>query len=445
MNPDILRNIKRPIFFVTNDISRAIGLEGLLPNYHIVCLDDHYLVDYLLEAGVSVFCLERQLGKKNTLLRNSGTILSHPLALSFIKEKSRGQTPNILFFKPQKKLDLLAREYGFNLVGNSTEINRLFEDKVAFYKLCQQKGIKIPEGEIASLPALDFDRLSRKYGTPLVIQFGRGWAGNSTYFITQAEELRVLRMKFGQVKVRVTRFISGKTILNNAVVYGSNVFFSKPALQIKADACLTSCPGATGGRQWPVALDEKQERQVEEITRQVGGLMKEGGYKGFFGLDFLVEDATGEVYLSENNARLTASTSFYTKLELGEDCFPLLGYHLLSFLPAPPPGNYASPAVSGSEIIIRNNLDYPVEVVKSFLAGFYDQKLRFRQKAYSLQNAARADLLIVTVAEGRVVNPEIELAKINTLESVCDKDGRLNTKYLDLVLAIKKKIVLEKC
>jgi hypothetical protein len=55
----------------------------------------------------------------------------------------------------------------------------LFEDKVAFYKLCQQKGIKIPEGEIASLPALDFDRLSRKYGTPWFIQFGRGWAGNS--------------------------------------------------------------------------------------------------------------------------------------------------------------------------------------------------------------------------------------------------------------------------
>ena len=220
MNLDILRTITKPIFYVTNDVSRGIGLENLLPNYHSICLDDHLLVDYLTAAGVSVFCLERQLGKKNTLLRNSSTILSHPLTLSFIEEKSKEETASILFFKPQKKLDLLAKKHKFNLIGNNAEINRLFEDKIVFYELCKQFGLKVPEGEINLLTALDFSQLSNKYDLPLVVQFGRGWAGNSTYFISDVQDLKKLQAKFGQIKVRVTRFVAGKTILNNAAIYG---------------------------------------------------------------------------------------------------------------------------------------------------------------------------------------------------------------------------------
>ena len=174
--------------------------------------------------------------------------------------------------------------------------------------------------------------------------------------------------------------------------------------------------------------------------------MKEKGYKGFFGLDFLIEDETGEVYLSENNARLTASSSFYTTLELMEGSFPLLGYHLLSFLSSLVVESiYSPPLISGSEIVVRNNLTAPIKVVESFSPGLYNEKLEFKEKVFSLEKAGTSDLLLEAASEGRIVNPEIELAKINCLETVCGKNGQLNEKYLELVKAVKEKLVLEKC
>jgi len=221
MDINILKNLRQPIFYVTNDVGKGIGLEDVLPNYHIICLDDHPLVNILQNRGISVFCLERALGSKNIIFRSSGIILDHPAVLSFIREKTKSSRPNILFFKPQKKIGIIAKRENFNLLGNSTEISRFFEDKIEFFKLCQKEGLPIHEGEITTLSQSNFTAIVKKYGEVLVIQFGRGWAGNSTFFISTEEELQDLKKRFGQIQVKVGRFIEGRTILNNAVIFAN--------------------------------------------------------------------------------------------------------------------------------------------------------------------------------------------------------------------------------
>lgn len=440
---DLVKKIREPVFYVTNDVGRGIGLENLLPNYHIVCLDEHPLVTLLQKAGVSVFCLEREIGKRNTLFRSSSTVLSHPAVISFIKVKARGVRPRILFFKPQKKMEILAREHGFNLIGNPVDLNRLFEDKLTFYKICLKESIPVPEGEIVSLSKTDFPELEKKFGLPFVIQFGRGWAGNSTYFITSQAELWNLQKKFPAIEVKITRFIKGLTVLNNACIYNGQVLAGKPALQIKADAVLTAQAGGTGGRQWPIDLTKDQKSQIDRITDKTGKLMAKAGYKGFFGLDFLVAEKTGQVYLSENNARLTASSSFFTKLELGAEVLPLLGYHLLSFLPSPAETiSYQAPAVSGSEIIGRNTADFSISPAKMINPGIYNSELDFMSSAYCLDSKEQSGFWIETAAASRAVNPEIEIFKINSWKALADKNGSLTQKALDLVKNIRARLHL---
>ncbi|HUV71622.1 MAG TPA: hypothetical protein VMW25_01300 [Clostridia bacterium] len=447
MNTDILKQFKEPVFYITNDVERAIGLESLLPNYHLVCLDDHPLIDYLMETGVSVFCLERVLAKKNLLFRTSATVLAHPLTLSFIKEKAKGRKPRILFFKPQKKLEILAQRHGFKLLGNKAEVNRLFEDKVSFFKLCLKEKIKVLPGEVLKLSQADFGLLSQKYGLPFVIQFGRGWAGSSTFFIESPTEFKNLQEKFGQFKVRVSRFIKGKTVLNNAVIVKNQILLSSPALQIKANLPLAPHLGATAGRQWPAGLSFGQIKEINKISSQVGRIMARQGYQGFFGLDFLIEDKGGEIYLSENNARLTASVPFYTQLELKAGIFPLLGYHLLAFenefcLPTP---SYLAPELKGSEIVVRNCQPSPVKILKTLAPGIYSPKLEFKKESYFLETESQSLFWLKAAAQGRVVNPEIELFKINTWAEVCEKDGQLKKEYQQLSKRILEKIVWEKC
>lgn len=443
---DELKKITEPIFFVTNDVWRGIGLEKFLPNYHIVCLDDHPLVDYLLKSDVSVFCLERELGKKNVLSRTTSTILGQPRVTSFIKEKSKGLTPNILFFKPQNKIELLSKKYSFNLLGNPTDLNHLFEDKISFFNICRDLKINVPDGKILKLHEANFNDVRSEIGIPFVLQFGRGWAGNSTFFINSEEILNKLKTQFGNINVKVSQFVKGKTILNNAVIFRGKVIVSKPALQIVPNRNLTASEGGTGGRSWPIQLSRQNNDEILTVTFKVGKFMADKGYKGFFGLDFLLEEKTNEIFLSEDNARLTASSSFYTKLEIEKNIFPLLGYHVLSFMNKDT-GLFnedliEQPEVEGSEITARNTSPHAVLVKDNLKPGIYNEKLEFKNEAYYLNSNERNDIFVDSVEKGRKVNPEIEVFRINTRQKVCDEKGNLNDKYLELIEKIRQRIDL---
>ncbi|PIZ55637.1 hypothetical protein COY23_04510, partial [bacterium (Candidatus Torokbacteria) CG_4_10_14_0_2_um_filter_35_8] len=78
----------KTIFYVAPDPLWATGLEGVLPDYKVICVDDSDVVPYLQEKGVSVFCLERELGKQNIVFRNSAKILSEEKVTHFIKNNS---------------------------------------------------------------------------------------------------------------------------------------------------------------------------------------------------------------------------------------------------------------------------------------------------------------------------------------------------------------------
>jgi len=447
MGLDVLKKIKKPIFYVTNDPSRGVGLESIVSNYHVVCLDDHPLVELMQKRGVSVFCLEKEMGRKNLMFRSSAEILGHPQVLSFIKEKSKGQIPNIIFFKPQKKLEIIAQKNNFKLIGNSSLLNKVFEDKINFHKIASRENLPILPAEIDFLRNLDFNTCLGKFGLPFVIQFGFGWAGNSTFFISDEKHFSEIQKKFGRIKIKVNRFIKGITVLNNALVLPEEILQSPPAVQIESNPFLTSMPGGTGGRQWPAGLPDDQRYQIKQITEHVGELMRKSGYLGYFGLDFLIDGQSNDVFLSENNARLTASASFYTLLELKNGQIPLLAYHLIVFLDQNLLKNFnpkeKTNKVSGSEIVGRNIFSNPIKIAQSLPAGVYDKDMRYKRESYFLDGVKKGEFWLNAAGEGRIVNPEIEMFKINTLEKVCDSKGELSDCFANTVKKVRSKIKIK--
>lgn len=444
MNNNWLEEITEPIFFVTNDVFRGIGLENLLANYHIVCLDDHPVIDLLEKQKVSVFCLERALNQKNILPRSSGKILGHPLAQEFIRQKAGSQRPNILFFKPQKKLELTARENSYHLLGNSSDTNRYFEDKLSFFCFCQENNFPVPPGEIVDWQAADYPVLKKRYGETLVVQFGQGWAGNSTFFVSSEKQFEILKNKRRRLRVKISSFMVGATYINNAVIYGEKIFQSKPAVQIKPTGLLTATQAGTGGRQWPAEINNETKREIEKMTEKVGNRMAGVGYKGYFGLDFIV-GSNGRVYLSECNARQTASVPFYTKLEIEKGVFPLLGYHLLAFLSRPidANNNYEVPEVVGGEVIVRNIASVPVIIGNGFEPGIYGQGLNLIRKSAYLEAGKTGEFFLSTAGKARKVNPEIELIRIDTVDRLCDEKGSLLPQYIKIINKVKEKLRLK--
>jgi hypothetical protein len=442
-----LKKITQPIFYVTPTLTRAIGLEDVLPNYHIVCIDDSPLIELLLKRGVKVFSLERKIGYRNPIFRSTSQLLRHPQVSSYIKNQSDDSVPNILFFKPSVAIDKICKEQGYRKLGNSAFLNELFENKILFTQFLTKAGLPQPKGEIGDLSEFEFDRLALKYGSKLVVQFGRGWAGSTTFVIEEKDDFLKIQHQYPGRKVKVTQFINGPTVLNNACISGQKVLISPPAVQITAPAGFTSRPLGSCGRAWPAVLASKQKKKIYELTQAVGSHMRKLGYRGFFGLDFLIKEATGQVFISENNARLTASAPFYTKLELMMGVVPLIAFHLLEFLKISySPEKTGKMIKAGTEIVLRNTHQAPIEIRGEFtpgVYGFWPKTLKFlRPGASAADLKTKKETLIVTANKGKIIGREIDLLKINSLDCLLDAKGQLKKWVVDLVYKVKSGLKL---
>jgi len=423
---DILKN--EVIYYITPDVKRGVGLEDILPNFHIICSFSDPLTPILRKQGAKIFCLEEEIKDTDSLANNSGKLLEHPKVTDYIQKQSKDKIPGILIFKPSLKVEVICQEKGYNLLVNKFSLNDLFEDKTNYFKLISKELplYSIP-GQLGYLKNIVFQKIAKKWGLPIVVQFSHGWAGKTTFFIKCQAEFNELARRFPETFVRINKFIDGFTVLNNACVYKEKIFISPPAIQINNIPEIFEKPEVTCGRQWPAFLDSKQVNNIRKISERIGYLMRGKDYLGYFGLDFLVEGRTGRIYLSENNARFTASSSFYTKLELRNGEIPLLVYHLLSFLKKYISIDEKNSEIIGSQLIFRNsklkfkiNSDINYAVIKHQLG-----KYRIVRSDYYPQNLASDEFIFSKRYKLKVKNIDNERARIETNTPVLEQPGVL--------------------
>lgn len=263
--------------------------------------------------------------------KNSGKLLSNQKVIDYILKKSKENklTPVIIPFKPSAKIDLICKKYKWINASNPGPINRLFEDKIKFAKIGEKFNLPVLPFSIDTFNQKNFSKYQKKYSKKLVLQTHFGWAGNSTYFATSWDQIKDKISP--NVIVKYSPFIKdGYSLLNNCCLTRQGLIQSPPALQYTGIKPYTSNPFTTVGRQWPSMSSVKINNQVKKITDDFAAILDHVGYKGFFGLDFIVNK--NKVYLLECNPRLTASFAFYTTIEKKLKLTPLFYFHLAEFL-----------------------------------------------------------------------------------------------------------------
>lgn len=423
------------IFFVTPDVKRGLGFTGILSQYHIICTDLDPIIPALRIQGAKIFCLEEEGSVDVSEMRNSGKLLENLRVLEYIKNNSKG-APKVMYFKPSLKIDSLVKLHGFTPIGNNTALNELFEDKVSFAQIA--KNI-FPDYLLPSISGilgeLNYPDLYGKLSSPLVLQFGHGWAGKTTFFINGEEEFEILSQKFPYTKVKISKFIEGFTVLNNCCLYQGQIYISSPAVQIDGIEELGSKPGATCGRQWPAKfITNAQVSQIEVISRNLGKLMNEKGFRGFLGIDFLIEEKTGKIYLSEVNARMTASAAFYTLLEIGSGSIPLLAYHMAEFLGKSIKDKFEeNNNLVGSQVIMRSGRS--LTNVDSHLFGVFkyeNNRTKFIRDEY-YPNKLRDGEYIFMGKRLKEGNSTDEFARIETKYEILEKPRKFNKQFKRII------------
>ncbi len=327
------------------------------------------IVDKFLSISLPQLKNFHPLYKKNLKTKNSGYLLSLPEIKSQI---SQSQHPVIVPFKPSAKIELLCQKNQWINASNPAKSNRLLEDKVKFFNLAKKNNLPVIPGFIDEFNQNSFKQAQDLFTDKIVIQSHFGWAGNSTNLFS---DYTTASKQIPQgTLVKFSPFIKGYSLLNNCCLTRYGLLQSPPALQYTGLKELTSNPFATVGRQWPSLASPNIQQKIWQITTDFSQkILAPLGYKGFFGLDFIVSD--DEVYLLECNPRLTASFAFYTQMELQQQLNPLFYFHLAEFVNLDYEINlskeqerFYNKNLVGSEITLRNSTGTTIKKINDFQA-----------------------------------------------------------------------------
>ncbi|HEQ65315.1 MAG TPA: ATP-grasp domain-containing protein, partial [bacterium] len=331
-----MKKINEKIFYFCNDSERAVGIENYFTDYHIICIDYNETVDYMINDGVKVFSLEKERGEFNPIFRSTYKLMQDDLALDYVKKNiSKGEIPNIIVFKPSKKIEKLVDKYGWKLLNPDSSYNRKYERKISQYRLLSKEDKSIfPKSVVDRLESLGYEELVKKLGERFVIQYNIGHTGSSTVYIDNKEDFDLEQGKSGKKIARIAEYIEGRAWTLNAVVTRFGTFYGGLSYQITGIKECTSGSGATVGNDWGLSslLSEKQISEIERIVKIVSDKLHSEGYRGMFGFDFVESKSDGRIYLIEVNMRQPASTSMHTYILKSLNLPSLLLFHILEFL-----------------------------------------------------------------------------------------------------------------
>lgn len=434
-----------PIFFVTPTVGRAIGLEGVLPDFHIVYCQKSDSAELLRAAGAKVFRLEKDL-------KNSGKILSDPEVIKYIKDNAQGKTSNIITFKPSPTIEKTCERNGFCYLGNSSSINREWEDKIKFAEITTALGvsnafsriIKIEKEKIEELcSSLDFP--TKKY----VIQFSRGNSGNSTFVVDEKRKLSsILEENIGR-KAKLSDFVEGDTYTFDVCIGDFGFQVSQPIFQITGWAELNGNALGTCGNDYSFGknLGEETINDLRANIKKVVDKISSVGYRGILGFDFVV--GSGGVHLIEVNPRQVGSIPVFTKLQLRGGEVPFLLLHILSFLDFDFQGfEIKDPRqdFAFSQIILRNVKSVPLVVKKSMQSGIYrldGDKMEFIRAAYFAdEKMAGGEFFLAVSSEGELIDPDMEYANIQVSCGIMETRNTFTEAFVRIKESVLKNIIL---
>mgnify|MGYP000318300095 CR=1 FL=1 len=451
----VFKKIKTPIFGAGVFAFARLGPEEFIPDYHILSLYFSQETK-LIERDIPLFCLEKEIGKR-LRPRNSSTLLCHPKTKIYL---SKFKNPLILTYRSSKRMEKTAKENGWKIAISPWRFGKIFlENKVRFRKVLEK--IKVPPtpGRIISFSSFfsfSFSDFKKEFGIPFVIQHPKKGGGKGTFFIKNDRDFKKVREYLKENKARniiVAKYIKGPSPSITGCVTRFGILSCRPQFQICDVKILYNRDLGSGlfcGHDWSASeFPKKVLNQAKEIVEKVGLFLQKIGYKGIFGLDFVLDKKTQKLYLTECNPRLLGSFPTLTMIQLFQNEPPLIAFHLLEFLDFSGSidkrkiENQLWQKKEGAQMILHNPRAREAEVKGEVKPGIYRINLRKKEKfifvreGYKFSHLQRKDEFLITDGvpfPGQKLNPYQRICRILTQDRVLKR--RLN----GLLFSVEKKV-----
>jgi len=290
---------QKPLAYVTRDIERALGLSPETDGYYIIANATQHAKDMYGEKSHILLIEEDSLLSTHALLE-------HPETKAFLKKHDVDQ---VVVFKNTTRIERTCTTLDLTLLNPSATLAAEVEGKIS-----QLEWLLFDHADVFPKPRIVVDKLidATPETYPCVVQFNTSHTGSGTHVVNTADDLEKLQEKFPNRPARIFPFITGPTYTLNCTVGKDNIVPGQISYQITGLEPFTSNPLATIGNDWALPQEElslKQYNWIMSVTKEVGARLQNEGWRGLFGVDVIIDQATQEVYLLEINARQPASTT----------------------------------------------------------------------------------------------------------------------------------------
>lgn len=461
---EFFRQINTPIFGIGAYAFDRLGLEDIVPNYQIIVL--RYSLDTkLIEKDIKVFSLEKGMGTKHIREpRNATTVLKLPQTKKYL---DKFKNPAMLVLRASSKMERICKENNWRLLANPTSFGKkMFENKIKFRKILQEIGLIVPPGKIASLDKLHYGHLMNRYGLPFVIQHPTKGGGKGTFFIHNQEDFEKVMEKLEQkwdkenekemvppTEVIVAKFIQGPSPSITGCVTQHGILSTNLQHQILDIPQLYNPEKGSGlfcGHDWTSSkFSQEICEQAYNYVEKIGQYLKKCNYKGIFGLDFVLDEKTNQLYLVECNPRLLGTYPTINMAQLLNNEPPILAFHVLEFLGI----NYQIDVEAinqkmrqekiGSQMILHNLTGHWAKNHKQLKAGIYklnaESSLKYLRPGYDLKHLENKEEFLL--ADGVSLkkshfSPNRRLCRILTLNRALDNSYKKLTPWANNVAEV---------
>jgi len=334
-------------FFAVNKYpyNTLIGIENLINNFEVLSflnskeaevIEKKHKVSFFMEGIIrgeikgedypDMSSLYNKIGRDEN--RKTISILNDDKIIDYLN--SFEEKPVLLFYRMSKGLLNAVTGHDWVIVGSDYNVRSKYDNKIEFNKILKEINLPVPPYIISSQENIDYNKTTKRLGDKIVIQFPTSFSGSGTFIIYSKKEfIKVLsserflkqKKKNEQGKIRITKFVNrklspvmGVCCTKEGVVYTDlyNQIIDAPEVVKKEKGTGVYC-----GNEWTSAnFPEFVKKQAYDAAEKIGAYLRnKEGYKGYFGLDFILDVDEEILYPIEVNIRLTGSFPVFSMLQ----------------------------------------------------------------------------------------------------------------------------------
>jgi D-alanine-D-alanine ligase-like ATP-grasp enzyme len=325
---------ERPMYFISATNFNLLGMDRWVNRFryinYIDCFDGRH---------PNVFVPKETPHDEFTSIEDiNNYLLQHKDVVDLIER--RGGKPVATFLMFDEKTEELSKELGLEVWFPPAKLRQRCDNKMETVRIGNKAGVlSVPNAleKVDSFQHLMQIAERAKLGTDLVVQSAFGDSGHTTFFISNEAEFNKHKDEIvNDPEVKIMKRINCRGATLEACATQSGTLVGPLLTEVVGARELTPYKGGWCGNEvFPGAFSEVVRAKARDMAEKFGNQLLAEGYRGYFDLDFLIDQDNGEVYLGELNPRICGASPMTNHAAFAYADAPLFLFHLLEFSGVP--------------------------------------------------------------------------------------------------------------